>query len=85
MATEKVGIYRKYHGTVPRNELGTPLPKSEWPRLRPFRWAVRWFGSIGNRFSKPPYLTKFRVRVIAGPHRGRLADIYAEHLSAIDG
>lgn len=52
MATEKVGVYRKYHGAVPVDESGMPLPKSEWPRLRPFRWAVRWFGSDGKRFSK---------------------------------
>ena len=52
MATEKVGVYRKYHGAVPVDESGLPLPKSEWPRWRPFRWAVRWFGSDGKRFSK---------------------------------
>ncbi|MHC4984489.1 MAG: tyrosine-type recombinase/integrase, partial [Planctomycetota bacterium] len=52
MATEKVGTYRKYHGAVPVDKSGTPLPKSEWPRLRPFSWAVRWFGSDGKRFSR---------------------------------
>lgn len=52
MATEKVGIYRKYHGRVPIDKSGRPLPKSEWPRARPFSWAVRWFGSNGIRFSK---------------------------------
>ncbi len=52
MATEKVGVYRKYHGAVPIDKLGQPLPKSEWPRERPFRWAVRWFGSDGKRFSR---------------------------------
>jgi len=52
MATEKVGVYRKYHGAVPVNELGAPLPNCEWPRLRLFRWAVRWFGANGKRFSK---------------------------------
>jgi len=52
MATEKVGVYRKYHGAVPVDESGMPLPKSEWPRLRPFSWAVRWFGSDGKRFCK---------------------------------
>ena len=52
MATEKVGVYRKWHGRVPTDKSGNPLPKSEWPRERPFRWAVRWFGSDGKRFSK---------------------------------
>ena len=52
MATEKVGIYRKWYGAVPIDKFGTPLPKSEWPRQRPFSWAVRWFGSDGKRFSK---------------------------------
>ncbi|HRY71363.1 MAG TPA: site-specific integrase [Phycisphaerae bacterium] len=52
MATEKVGVYRKYHGPVPMDESGSPLPRSEWPRRRAFRWAVRWFGSDGKRYSR---------------------------------
>ena len=52
MATEKVGIYRKYHGPIPTDRNGKPLPKDEWPRKRAFRWAVRWFGSEGKRYSK---------------------------------
>ena len=52
MATTKVGIYRKYHGEVPTNASGQPLPRSQWPKKRPFRWAVRWFGQDGNRYSK---------------------------------
>jgi hypothetical protein len=52
MATEKVGVCRKYYGAVPTNGSDTPLPKNEWPRLRPFSWAVRWFGSDGKRFSR---------------------------------
>ena len=52
MATEKVGIYRKFHGLVPTDKSGDPLPKSEWPRKRPFSWAVRWFGSDGKRYSR---------------------------------
>ena len=52
MATEKVGVYRKWHGRVPIDKFGTLFPKSEWPRLRPFSWAVRWFGSDGKRFSR---------------------------------
>ncbi len=52
MATEKVGIYRKYHGPVPVDASGQPVPSSEWPRKRAFRWAVRWFGVNGARYSK---------------------------------
>ena len=52
MATEKVGIYRKYYGTIPADKSGNPLPKREWPRERSFSWAVRWFGLDGKRFSK---------------------------------
>ena len=52
MATEKVTIYRKYHGAVPKDEQGRPLPKKEWPRKRPFRWAARWFGLDGTRYSR---------------------------------
>ncbi|MFO8015223.1 MAG: phage integrase N-terminal SAM-like domain-containing protein [Phycisphaerae bacterium] len=51
MATKQVGIYRKYHGKVPV-ENGKPVPKSEWPKKRLFRWAVRWFGADGNRYSR---------------------------------
>jgi integrase len=52
MAIEKVGVYRKYHGSVPRNKTDQPMPKSEWQDKRPFSWAVRWFGSDGKRYSK---------------------------------
>jgi hypothetical protein len=37
MATKKVGVYKKYHGTVPKNPSGQPLPKSQWPKVR-CRW-----------------------------------------------
>jgi len=52
MATEKVGVYRKYHGPIPKDKKGRPLPRIEWPRKRASRWAVRWFGSDGKRYSK---------------------------------
>ena len=52
MAIEKVSISRKYHGKVPRNERGDPLPKSTWSHKRPHRWAVRWFGDQGTRYSR---------------------------------
>ena len=60
MATEKVGVYRKYYGAVPTDKSGNPLPKNEWPRERRFSWAVRWFGSDGKRFSK-----SFKSRKVA--------------------
>ncbi len=52
MAIEKVSISRKYHGKVPTDERGDPLPKSEWPSKRPSRWGVRWFGDEGTRYSR---------------------------------
>lgn len=52
MATEEVGVCRKYHGGLPTDPSGKPLPRSEWPKCRPFRWAVRWFGADGARYSK---------------------------------
>jgi integrase len=52
MATEKVGIYRKWHGPVPVDASGKPLPPNEWPKKRLFSWAVRWFGTDGRRYSK---------------------------------
>lgn len=52
MATEKVGIYRKYRGSVPTDASGQPLPKREWIDNRAFSWAVRWFGVDGKRYSK---------------------------------
>ena len=52
MATSRVGVFRKWHGKIPTDENGKPLPKSEWPRKRPYRWAVRWFGSDGTRYSR---------------------------------
>jgi integrase len=52
MATEKVGVYRKYRGPVPTDASGQPLPKSEWIDKRPFSWAARWYGADGKRYSK---------------------------------
>ena len=52
MATTKVGVYRKYHGPIPTDRSGRLLPKSEWSRKRPFRWAVRWCDENGKRYSK---------------------------------
>jgi len=52
MATSRVGVFRKWHGKVPIDANGKPLPQREWARKRPYRWAVRWFGSDGVRYSR---------------------------------
>jgi integrase len=52
MATERVGVYRKYHGLVPTDPSGNPLPKKDWPDKRPSSWVARWFGTDGKRYSK---------------------------------
>ena len=57
MATEKVTVCRKYHGRVPADKGGSPLSREDWARTRPFRWAVRWFGSEGTRYSR-----SFKIR-----------------------
>ena len=97
MATERVGLYRKYHGPVPCDESNHPLPKEKWLDKRPFSWAVRWFGLDGNRYSK-----SFRTRkeadrfaeakqseVRAGkgdpPPRMTLRQYYKEHRELMKG
>ncbi len=52
MAIEKVGIYRKYYGKVPKDNTCKQLSKELWRKKRPFSWAVRWYGSEGKRYSK---------------------------------
>ena len=73
MATEEIGVYRKWHGPVPTDKSGNPLPKSEWLRTRPFSWAVRWFGSDGKRYSR-----SFKSRKEEG--FARLAEIVRENV-----
>ena len=52
MAIEKVGVYRKWLGPVPKDKNGNPIPKSEWPRKRRHRWIARWYGTDGQRYGK---------------------------------
>jgi len=52
MATTKVGVYRKYHGPIPTDSSGQPLPKAEWLKKRLHSWVVRWFGSESGRYSR---------------------------------
>jgi len=51
MATEKVGVYRRWLEPVPYGK-GKPIPKSEWPAKRRHSWTVRWYGTNGKRYSK---------------------------------
>lgn len=97
LATEKVGIYRKYHGPVPINRNCKPLPKGEWPRKRASRWAVRWFGSNGKRYSKSFETRKeaenFAESKQSDIRRGKpdpppqitLRQFYEEHLELMKG
>ncbi|MFC1675791.1 tyrosine-type recombinase/integrase [Planctomycetota bacterium] len=66
MATEKIGIYRRWLEKVPKVN-GKPAPKSEWPKYRRHSWTVRWFGNAGKRYSR-----SFKTR--------KLADYFARKL-----
>jgi len=59
MATEKIGIYRRWLGKVPRIN-GNLAPKSKWPKCRRHSWTVRWFGNTGKRCSR-----NFKTRTLA--------------------
>ena len=52
MAALKVGIYRKWLGTVPNDSNGKLLPKTEWPKKRRHNWLVRWTGTTGKKYGK---------------------------------
>ena len=51
MATEKVGVYRRWLEPVPE-ENGKPIQKSQWQKKRRHSWTVRWYGTTGKRYSK---------------------------------
>jgi integrase len=59
MATEKIGIYRRWRGKLPKVN-GKPAPKSKWPKCREYSWTVRWYGNTGKRYSK-----SFRTKKLA--------------------
>jgi integrase len=96
MATEKVGVYRRWLEPVPQ-ENGRPVPKDEWPRKRRYSWTVRWYGTTGKRYSRD-----FKTRKLADRHardlQGRveigkqdklakiaLSDFIEEHASVMTG
>ena len=62
MATEKVGVYRRWLEPVPVED-GKPIPRSQWPVRRRHSWTVRWFGTTGRRYSKD-----FETRKLAERH-----------------
>ena len=97
MATEKVTIYRKYHGKVPTDKAGKPLHRKDWARKRPFRWAVRWFGSEGKRYSRSFKIRKeaerfteieqseIRNGMVDPPPPTKFQDFVAEHKKVMCG
>ena len=97
MATKKVGLYRKYHGVIPTDESGRPLPKSQWPKKRAHSWVVRWFGEEGNRYARSFRARKeaewfaetkqSEVRVAADnpPPSIRIGDFVEEHEKVMPG
>jgi len=68
MAVEKVGVYRKWLGTVPEDDQGKPIPKSMWPRKRAHRWVVRWYASDQRK----RYGKIFNTRKEAGRYAAEL-------------
>lgn len=51
MATEKIGIYRRWLEPAPVTN-GVPVPKEDWPKKRRHSWEIRWFGTAEQRYSK---------------------------------
>lgn len=98
MAAEKVGIYSKWLGSVPKDKQGNPIPKSEWPKKRPRRWVVRWFSTDSqSRYGKvfetrkeaERYASDLQTQVHAGkgdrPKTVTLDSFIAEHQEVMKG
>jgi integrase len=96
MATEKIGIYRRWLEKIPEKN-GKLIPKSDWPKCRKHSWTVRWFGSNGKRYSKSfeskKYAEQFARNLQEDVNRGKadrpekisLHDYIAEHERIIQG
>jgi len=97
MAIEKVGVYRKWLGPVPKDKNGNPIPKSEWPRKRRHRWIARWYGTNGQRYGKVfakrkeahRYASELQKRVCLGkadkPKKITLHEFRLEHEQVMKG
>jgi len=97
MAIEKVGIYRKWLGPVPKDKDGRPVPESEWPRKRRHRWVARWYGTNGQRYGKvfekrkeaQEFASELQKKVCLGkadkPKKVTLHDFRLEHEKVMVG
>ena len=97
MAIEKVGVYRKWLGSAPKNKNGKPIPESERPRKRRHRWIARWYGSNGQRYGKvfetrkeaQDYTSALQKRVCLGkadkPKKLTLHEFRVEHEQVMRG
>ena len=97
MAIEKVGVYRKWLGPVPKDKNGKPIPESEWPRKRRHHWIARWYGTNGKRYGKvfktrkeaQKYASELQKRVCLGkadkPKKVTLHEFCLEHKQVMKG
>ena len=97
MAIEKVGVYRKWLGPVPKDKNDNPIPESEWPRKRRHRWIARWYGTNGQRYGKvfetrkeaQRYASELQNRVCLGkadkPEKITLHQFRLEHEKVMKG
>jgi len=97
VAIEKVGIYRKWLGPVPKDKNGKPIPKSEWLRKRRYRWIARWYGTNGQRYGKvfetrkeaQKYASELQNRICLGkadkPRKITLHEFRLEHEKVMKG
>lgn len=96
MAIEKVGVYRKWLESVPKDKNGKPIPKSQWPKKRRHRWIVRWYGT-NKRYGKvfktrkeaESYSHQLQARVDIGkadmPQKITLQEFRLEHEHVMKG
>ena len=97
MAIEKVGVYRKWLGPVPKDKNANPIQESEWPRKRRHRWIARWYGTNGQRYGKvfekrkeaQKYASELQERVCLGkadkPKKVTLHEFCLEHEQVMKG
>jgi integrase len=96
MATEKIGIYRRWTEPAP-NKSGVPIPKERWLKERRHVWEVRWFGATERRYSKnfntrkeaEQYARQLQESINRGkpdrPNKITLRDFTVEHKTLMQG